>query len=298
MAYRILVAILCGCVVAAPATAREPLRLEPTSKWDIDYGTERCSLMRDFGAGQAAIHLQIDSFGFWNRFRVLLSGTAVPNLAGPTGTANVSRTGDPKPSTLRTLQGKAGKVNAVSFDLAFAPYVSPEAYRRMSDEAQKDWDTKMSRPQPDYDATVDSLSIQPGRGTNLVLHVGNMAAPLAAMRTCIDDMYKSWDMDPAQQRALSKWARPKRGTIRKVQADYPLGALMTGTSAFVPVRLTIDATGATSACVVQADNVDKAFKAAVCDHLQSQFEPALDADGKPVPSIYHTSVIYLIGGWQ
>jgi hypothetical protein len=298
MLYRALAAIVLA-VIATPAGAREPLRLEPSSKWNIDYGNERCSLMREFGTADAAVHLQIDSFGSWNQFRVLLSGPAVPHLGGPTGMANVSRTGDPRPSPVRTLQGTSGKVNAVSFDLAFVPYISPAAYRHMTDYEKEDWETRMSRPQPDYDATVDSLSIQPGRGTNLVLNVGNMAAPLAAMRTCIDDMYKSWGMDPVQQRGLSKWAHPTKGTVRKVQADYPLGALMTGTSAYVPVRLTIDADGTTSACVVQAENVDKAFRAAACEHLRSEFKPALDADGKPVASIYHTSVIYVMGaGWE
>ncbi|WP_277600636.1 hypothetical protein [Altericroceibacterium xinjiangense] len=37
------------------------------------------------------------------------------------------------------------------------------------------------------------------------------------------------------------------------------------------------------------------FRKAVCTSLSGAFEPALDRDGTPVASMYHTSIIYLIG---
>jgi hypothetical protein len=298
MVRRILVAGALASLVAAPASAaKAPLELEPSSKWNIDNCLERCTLMREFGSGASAVHLQIDSFGAWNAFRVLLNGSAIPRLDGPTGSAGVRRSGDPKPTELDTLQGNVGKTHALSFDLAFAPYISAETYRRMDDDEKRKWSAEMSRPQPDYDATVEWISVR-ARGTTMVLHTGSMARPLAAMRTCIDDMYMSWGVDPARQKALSQPARPTQSTVRKVQHDYPVGPRLNGTNAYVPVRLTVDATGQATSCVVQSEGVDEPFKAAVCEHLQGSFEPALDAEGKPAASIYHTAVFYLVNGWH
>lgn len=295
MPYRLAIGVLLACLVIAPAAAaRPPLHLEPSSKWDIDYGLERCSLSREFGSGDAAVHLQIDSFGFWNTFRVLLDGAALPNPSEPTGTANVQLTGHPKPGEARTLQGKVGKLPAISFDLGFIPYIDPETYRRMSDGEKEKLRAKMSQPQPDYDATVNWISVNPGPGTTIVLDVGNMAAPLAAMRACIDDMYKSWGFDPAEQKSLRALAVPLPSTVKHVETQYPHAELLSGTSAYVPVRLLIDANGEASSCVVQSTAVDAAFRQAACSNLQRKFKPALDAAGHPVASIYHTAVIYLV----
>ena len=71
---------------------------------------------------------------------------------------------------------------------------------------------------------------------------------------------------------------------------------MNGISAYVPVRLFVDAQGQASSCVVQSESVDPDFKTAVCASLQRTFEPGRDAAGTAVRSIYHTSVMYLIPG--
>jgi hypothetical protein len=70
---------------------------------------------------------------------------------------------------------------------------------------------------------------------------------------------------------------------------------MPGTNAFVPVRVMVNAAGRATQCVVQIEGIDEEFQDAVCDGLAHGYEPALDADGKPVASIYQTSVYYLIG---
>jgi hypothetical protein len=261
----------------------------------LDYGSERCSLVRQFGSEDATAHLQIDSFGFWNKFRVLINGTAVPAPRGPSGKAFLSRTGDPGAREESILEGKVNNTAAISFDLDFAPYVAADAFKRMSDEEQKQRRLALDRPVPSLDAAVDSLTVRV-RNRTLVFHTGTMAAPLAAMRACVDDLYKSWGVDPSQQKALSRLPEPTGSTLNHITTDYPPSAVFSGANAYVPVRITVDADGKTSACVIQVDGVDKAFTDAVCQHLRGAFKPALDADAKPVQSIYHNSVLYLIGG--
>ena len=65
-------------------------------------------------------------------------------------------------------------------------------------------------------------------------------------------------------------------------------------NAFVPVRVMVDAEGDVSDCVVQSEGIDEAFTDAVCDGLARGYEPALDAHGSPVASVFPTSVIYLM----
>lgn len=293
MLFRGLAAVALA-LFATAASAREPLELEPSSKWNVDYGIERCSLMREFGSGDAAVHLEIDSFGKWSYFRVILAGTAIPRLEGPSGSVAIRRSGDPEDLDEEALQGTSGKAAAISFTLNFGPYVDPAAFRKMSDEEKERLSREYSGAQPGYDATVQTISVRPGLGRVLVFHVGNMGPPLAALRTCVDDMIKSWGQDPAVQKNLSRWPRPLPSTVKHVQADYPRSMLFNGINAYVPVRLTIDPTGKATDCVVQAETVDKAFSEAVCENLAGKFRPALDEDGNPVTSIYNTAVVYRI----
>lgn len=64
--------------------------------------------------------------------------------------------------------------------------------------------------------------------------------------------------------------------------------------AYVPVRVTVDANGDVTECVVQLEQVMDEFKKAVCDGLTRGYDPALDSEGKPVASMSRTSVIYAV----
>lgn len=74
-----------GLLAGAPAqAAREAKVLEPSSAWTLDYGDERCSLIRTFGTGDDSLKLQIDTYGSPTDFRILLAGRPVPPASGPT----------------------------------------------------------------------------------------------------------------------------------------------------------------------------------------------------------------------
>jgi hypothetical protein len=295
--------ILIGSAVAwlagAAAAASPPVRaLEPSSQWVLDYAEERCTLTRNFGSGENSLLLQIDSFGSWNGFRMTLIGKAVPRANVPSGKGGFRLTRDEKSRDAALLLGIAGKdkLPAASFTVEFVPSVDLRDWQRLSDEEKAAYAVRVEQPQSSFDRSVETIWVAFGRGKPVDLHVGSMAGPLAAMRACVDDLYKSWKLDPVVQRSLSRLARPLPSTVRHVQADYPGAPLMNGASAFVPVRLLVDADGRAGSCVVQSATPDAPFRQAVCDNLAGKFEPARDAAGKPVASMYHTSVIYLVGG--
>jgi hypothetical protein len=278
----------------APAAARA---LEPASQWILDYGDERCSLMRDFGSGNDSLRMQLDSYGRWNSFRMLLVGKAVPSSSRPTGEARFSYSADvqQREKTFAIL-GASDKLPAVSFGLGFTPYVLPSAVEALPEEERTRLSQQMSRPHPEFDRQIETITVEFHRGTPVELKVGNMEQPLAALRACVDDLHKSWGIDPELQKSLSRTAEPLPSTVKRVQREYPAAPMVKGVSAVVPVRLLIDATGRARSCVVQITSVDEPFKEAVCENLAADFEPALDPHGMPVESMYNTSVFYLVGG--
>jgi hypothetical protein len=167
-----LLACAWASLIATQAAAASPrLELSPTSKWDMDYGLERCSLARQFGSGDAAALLRIDSFGYWNEFRVLITGPAVPPFNTPAGSVFVTRTGDPEAVEAPSLQGKAGDHPAVSFSLDFAPYVSRETLKRLNKEERDKRELEMYRPYPEYDAALDASTVR-ARGPTLLVKTG------------------------------------------------------------------------------------------------------------------------------
>jgi outer membrane biosynthesis protein TonB len=121
-----------------------------------------------------------------------------------------------------------------------------------------------------------------------------MGPPLRALETCVDDLQAHWGLDPLEQRQLTRPPIPKPATIRRIQRRYPSDLALQGVSAFVPVRLLVDAEGRPTQCVVQVESVDEEFKRAVCAGMARGFEPALDKDGQPVPALYTTSVTFLM----
>jgi hypothetical protein len=280
---------------AATASAPQPRMLEPTSKWVLGYYDERCALSRDFGSGADSVRLQLDSYGTWASFRLTLSGAAVPTSQSPTGHGSYRFTADPGDREETLLQGKDDKdsMPAVTFGVTFLPFAERQRWDKMSDKERK---AEAPHPQPwtDYERTVDTIRVAFGRGRPVELHVGHMDVPLNEMRKCVNEMYKTWGLDAAQQMTLTRFASPLPLAVKRVQQDYPLRQRMNGISAFIPVRLLVDANGAALSCVVQSTAANQDFRAAVCSHLTGKYQPALDASGKPVSSMFQTSVIYLV----
>lgn len=130
-------------------------------------------------------------------------------------------------------------------------------------------------------------------GKTVELALGNIGKPLEAMRTCVDDLHKTWGLDPVVQKALSRKAVVKiECEVYAAQRPRPVAEMgQTPAPAFVPIRVMVDAKGEATACVVQSASPSVDFLKAACE--SGGFEPALDAAGNPVPSVYHTSVIYM-----
>ena len=78
-------------------------------------------------------------------------------------------------------------------------------------------------------------------------------------------------------------------------ADYPREMLAQYRQGIVGVRLVVNEMGAVDKCFVDVDKPGP-FEEAVCQAItkHARFEPALDADGKPMRSLYTNTVRFLL----
>ena len=282
---------------SAPASAADKsvLVLEPSSEWVLDYAEERCSFYREFGQGDVALTLRIDSFGPGVDYRMVVVGPAVPEFGRPTDDMTIRFTRDDEEREAMGLNGKVDDLPAISFTVAIAPHESPDVYERMSREERKAYQRTPRVPVPEFERGIDSIEMKFRDRSQIRLALGRMAKPLEAMRQCMGNLQQAWGLDPVVQGSLSRIAVPKPSTVQRVQRRYPHNKLLSGTNAYVPVRVMVSAEGRATACVVQIPEIERAFKDAVCDGLESSYEPALDQQGRAVASVYRVSVFYLTG---
>src|SRR5205085_44090 len=132
------------------------------------YGPERCSLVRDFAAGEHKVGLRIDNYGAKFGYRVLLTSDLIDTpTVTPRTELRVGYSPDTRPrQKFWAMTGTAGDAKAVWFRAAFLP------------------DPPM--PGPDYidafERGIISMTVQFGEHEPLRLETGSMAEPFAAMR--------------------------------------------------------------------------------------------------------------------
>lgn len=126
--------------LTAAAADPAPLVLAPASAWQMDYGTERCTLARDFAAGEHRIGLRIDSYGPTLGYRLTLAGDLIAGSdARPIDTFRVAYSPDSgvRPP-LQLLAGKIGDQPGVAFGPAFLPDAPWDADKALAFERAVD----------------------------------------------------------------------------------------------------------------------------------------------------------------
>lgn len=263
---------------------------EPLDKWVLNYSDDSCRLARAFGNNEDKVVLVLDQFmpagmldlsligkrlGRFEDNRISLTATFGPDL--PAGEAKDALTGTLGPDKTAILM-----------------IGSRDLLNRRPDKGASDEIFATTREQ---ETAVTQLRIA-ASSLRLNLHIGPMGSPLAAMRTCIADLVKTWGLDPAQQEALTRRPVPVTSPTNWLTPnDYPNESLAIGASAIVRFRIMVDAHGLPTKCAIQQATQSPEFTKLTCDLLmrRARFTPALDHEGEPVASFYNNSVRWLAG---
>ena len=291
-------------VSSAPLVAAdkdEPVVLEPSSPWNMDYAEDYCRLGRIFGEGEQRTILIMDRYAPGDSFRLTLAGAAT-NAAKSGGEAHVQFGPGWDEQTVRFFSGKLGE-KTPAWIFAGNARIRPltEAQRaqvaaQVAEEGLAD-STQIAPISEADEAATTQVRFDRPLHRPLILHTGPMKQALDAMRACTDELVTHWGVDPKQAKAQSRRAVPRGSPAYWIGPDdYPLGMLNKGKQGLIYFRLTIGEDGKPLSCHIQQSTDPDGFDKTVCQLLmqRARFEPALDADGKPMKAYYLSSVRFVI----
>lgn len=301
---RFVSAIICAAV--APllvAGAPQPVRLQPSSPWDVDYAENSCRLIRTFGEGKALTKFVLESAASGEMDMLVIGKPLYTDLETvsakflPVGSKPIDGTvaaavgtGDPAilwpqvplypKETLDELEreGQARKQ---------APGVRPPPMP-LADQAAR----RAQRQQ--FAAAATEMEIDTRHGHPVILETGSLGDAIAAFDKCGRDSLKDWGVDPDLEDKIVRpvWAvNPSQWLF---PSDYPTDMIMRGKESQVEVRLLIDATGKVTNCTSLSHFEEVEFNRITCDMIikRARFEPAELANGTKVPSYYVQRAIF------
>lgn len=166
------------------------IRLPSSSKWVMDYAPDSCQLVRAFGSGEDETFLKFVRYKSEARFDLSVIGKTIGvQMPHPTVRLQFGTTG----SFVRTsaVLGKAG--NKPALFLA-GRLDNLDLSKLDADDLQKMSAAELGRldtVDPAVEAAVNSLTVIAG-SRRLVLELGSMGPPMAAMRKCTTDLITGW----------------------------------------------------------------------------------------------------------
>lgn len=294
---KFIVATLAMLLWSQPASAaKDPVYLEPSSKWVLRYEDDACKLIRTFGEDENKVIVVMSRYGPGEQFRLTLAG---------------------KPMQVRRGQRDIGlqfgahedlqKIDYMSGTMSDLPALIVEGTIRIAaptpeqQAALEEWTPESEGAFEELDASryvaAEYVLIDRARKAPLFLQTGPLGKPFAAFAKCMDELLTHWGIDVERHKNLSRWVEPLDSPAKWIRSrDYPRQMLMRGQQAIVAFRLSVDENGQATQCHIQQSTRPQEFDDAVCRSLmkRAKFRPALDGAGKPITSFWRNTVIFKI----
>lgn len=294
---------LLACLATAPmlVAAAEPVRLQPASKWVLDYGENSCRLLRTFGDPATPTLLLFERLSPSSALSMVVIGKALDTPPGKDlATARFLGVEGLAFKEGQTATSASGKDPAVLWSsVGFTPMLEGD---KLTPEMKLQMEalTRGKRPERldlakrasfraealGNAAKVNQVEIVARRKKPLVLETGSLGKAITMLDECSRHQLKGWGIDPDVEDKIVRpaWA-PKPYTWFSSD-DYPIDSIRKGERSVVEARLLIDAEGKVNACTALSHVDAPAFQKVVCDTLKrrGKYQPAELADGTKVPS--------------
>lgn len=271
----------------ARAASAPPISLPKMGKWRMHYGDDTCQLATLFGSEKDNVILElrreqpgdmIDLHLYGKRLRSKDIKVPVELTFGSNGTPHLH------------------DGTAMTNGSQKLPMIRLAGLRIDGSADQKHPAADLPPVTPAREAEITTIAFKVRAGKTYQLETGSMATPLAAMRTCTDDLIKGWGYDPAARSALTRTPEPATKPESWITGeDFPFKALWAGNNGLVRFRIDVDPAGNPDGCkVLYRTNPDE-FADLSCKLLlkRAHFKPALDAQAKPVRWYYINSIRWL-----
>lgn len=273
-----------------PEVASSPgaVRLAPVSEWGVDYDEQRCRLRRLFGSADEPHLLSIEQSAPVAKFALTIAGKQLPDLDGrifmQLGLESDRPMMVPRLRLGGTLEGFGRALIWPSVTLQPPPGTEQEGERKAM---QPGMSLNSSRK-------VDRIVVR-GKKEVFVLETGNMQPAIRALNACTADLLTSWGLDAAQHRYYTppRWVNYKQISDRMIDDNYGTDR-GTEEQAVVEFRFIVETDGTVSDCVQINATAANSVRPPVCGRARmAKFEPALDAEGKPMRSFALGSFSYI-----
>ncbi|MDE2436218.1 MAG: energy transducer TonB [Sphingomonadales bacterium] len=273
------------------AAEKAPISLAKVGNWEMRYDEDGCNLMGSFGVGRENVLLVISRTAPSDWFEMKLFGESFreSNFTKPLTVAF----GNKPPIKRVALAGKSATadrlpvliVTQLRLDGADVAETKPDSH-------------PISHITPQQENAATSITVSIDGGMRYRLETGSFGPLMAAIRTCTDNLVRHWGYDPQIEASLVNKPIPSTspGTWLTL-TDYPRTALAHGTNGYVNFRLDVDDHGAVTGCHILFRTSPDEFSDLSCALLRkrARFEPARDAENKPVRSFFTNSVRWMTG---
>jgi TonB family protein len=293
-------------LLAAPAHAK-PIRLEPSSDWQLREYDDKCRMIRTFGKGEDETTLWIDKGGPGPTVNLTLIGRPVRSPYGAYIRVAFAP-GDPVDRNFITATSSKGRpvlglfgVEPVSQMAEQAEVAAPAP---AEDKGEESVDLVAATPaqfasvetlQKRY-AAITALELSGAVIDPITLELDDVFPMADQLLTCTTQLSKRLSRNPAEEGGLAKPATTVDEAMwaMKIQENYPAHLLRAEQQGTVAVRLTVDKQGRASFCEVTGYSGPVSFNETACLQLlrHARFDPARDASGAPVASFYATRITY------
>lgn len=283
---RLAVATLVLACAGSPAwSGPTPTPLAQQGKWEVNYDTDACHLDARFGSGNDEIVVRLTRFAPGDSFDLTMVGRRMGN-SYPSVYVKLDFGLGEKPRHISGISGTlGGKPMVILRGIRFAPPATGAALAAIGELSTK------------QEAAISQVDVQLAAKPPLRLMLGPMNRPMAALRTCIDDLIVTWGYDPVVRTTLQRGPTPSDSPGSWIKtSDYPAGANFVGNNGLVTFRLDIAADGAVAGChILYRTDPDK-FADTTCRIIaqRARFSPALDAAGNGIKWFYVNSVRWVV----
>lgn len=300
---RLKTVIACGAFAPLLIAATQPVRLQPSSPWDVDYAENSCRLIRTFGEGKNQVKLAFESAAP-GEMDMLVVGK-------PLGTFSEQVRARFLPVGGKTFDGRVAQtvtkgepalllsnMQMLPDDMADPILKAREARQKTPTVRPPSEDLKQravyEKAREQFTRAATELEIETRPRHPVVLETGSLGEPMKAFDQCGRDSLKDWGVDPDLEDKIVRPAWAPMPPYWLYPNDYPADMVDKGKESEVSVRLLIDATGKITKCTSLSHFAEQEFNQITCARIleRAHFEPAELADGTKVPSYSVKRIVF------
>jgi hypothetical protein len=301
----VVAAAAAALLPVAPASADE---LAPSGDWSLDYADDSCALRRTFGEGEDQVWLEIRQLAPSTPARITVASTDFPRkrrkaALDQTPVLRFLPAGTEERYSLFAFGEYGEGIQGLAL---YAPFQSPPRPAEGAGVGVSPAGTpqyfRNGQPFAGHSSSSDAIELRGAFERDVVLQTGDLQRPLEAMRTCMDDLVKQWDVARASPVALSQPPAPRNLVTwaQPIMKSFPRGLLRFGSPAIIRARVIVGPDGKPEQCRIIEPVVDAKYEARTCGIILSdgEYEPARDAAGEPVRELFVQEIVYLSPGAQ